>query len=109
MGTCCATVCPCCADISPCCKDAGTGIKHIPGQLTSNNKNQPKDNMKDRPDEDDATTWRPPKDLDPSTSPGPEDEIEQFEQSLPFNRIEITDLIKRANDAAAKQKNATSN
>ena len=49
------------------------------------------------------------KDLDPPKSWGLKDEIQQFEQALPFNRIDINELIKRADAAAEKQNEATGN
>ena len=63
--------------------------------------------MQGRLDVDDTDTKDVLKDLDPPTSSGSNDEIVKFEQSLPFNRIEITELIKRAYIAAQNQKKAT--
>ena len=56
--------------------------------------------MQGRLDVDDTDTKDVLKDLDPPTSSGSNDAIVEFEQSLPFNRIEITELIKRADIAA---------
>ena len=100
MGNCCAA-------------DSTNAVSTAPAQEKKGKKKAPpKANMK-RPDEDDAPVPVPVKevlkDLDPPKSWGLKDEIQQFEQSLPFNRIDINELLKRADIAAEKQKEATGN
>lgn len=117
MGTCCASESTNITNspgplASTCCTDDGT-VSAPPSGPVSINQNRPIGYTKYRSDEENngPIALKPKKEvlkeLDPPTSSGPKDEIEQFEQSLPFNRIEINELITRADNAAKKQKKVT--